>query len=314
MDVGVMALQAWPTQGTSPAAEYQRSLELAQATEDLGFESIWAWDHVYAGDDPRAEAILEPFVLLTSIAAVTHRVRLGHMVMCAGFRNPALTAKMAATLDVASDGRFELGIGAGWKEPEWRAYGYGFPSAADRAAALGEQLEIITAMLDRGAATFHGRFVSAEDAVTVPRGIQRPRIPVIVGGNGRRVARRLAARFADELNIVHVAPDMMPEEIAITREACAAASRDPASLRLSVYPPEAEIQQRGPARTELLEAYARLGVVRLVADLGLQEGGLDALRWFAADCRATRHVTLAPSPAPAAVSSRKVRSFGPRLA
>ncbi len=293
MHVGVMALQTWAVESRTPGEAYRLSIELARAAEDLGFESVWAWDHVYAGDDPRTTAILEPFILLTSIAAATHRVRLGHMVLCAGFRNPALTAKMAGTLDVASGGRFELGIGAGWKESEWRAYGYGFPSAADRTAALGEQVEIMAGMLGAGVVTLDGRFEHAEDAVTVPKGVQEPRIPIVVGGNGRRTTRRVAACHADELNLVYVAPDKMPEELEVTRHVCAAVGRDPASLRISVYPWDAEVQQQGRARVELLEAYARLGITRLVANLDLQDGGLPALEALAVDCQATPLVTLA---------------------
>lgn len=284
MDIGVMALQTWDVQSRPPGVAYRQSLDLAIAAEQLGFESVWAWDHVYAGEDPRRTAILEPFILLASIAASTSRVRLGHMVLCAGFRNPALTAKMAATLDVASGGRFELGIGAGWKESEWRAYGYGFPSVADRTAALGEQVEIIAAMLNRGSATLDGRFQQAVDAVTVPRGIQ-PSIPIVVGGNGRRTTRRIAARHADELNLVYVPLESMIEELEITREACRAAGRDPATLRVSVYPREAEIQAAGRPRVELLEAFERLGIARVIANLDLQDGGREALEAFAADCR-----------------------------
>lgn len=291
MDVGVMALQTWAVQSRPAEMAYAQSVDLAKSAEELGFESIWAWDHFYAGDDPRKTAILEPFILLTSIAAATHRVRLGHMVLCAGFRNPALTSKMASTLDVASGGRFELGIGAGWMESEWRAYGYGFPPVGDRTAALGEHVEIIRAMLGPESATVHGRFASAEDAVVVPRGIQQPRIPIIVGGNGKRVIRRIAASHADELNFVFVTPEKLIEELEITRQTCADVGRDPASLRISVYAIDADIQRPGQARVDLLEAYARLGVSRLVANLDLDQGGLPALEALAADCRAASLVT-----------------------
>jgi probable F420-dependent oxidoreductase len=292
MHVGVMALQTWSVGSRSPGEAYAKSLELAIAAERLGFESVWAWDHVLAGDDPRETAILEPFILLTSIAACTSRVRIGHMVLCAGFRNPALTAKMAATLDVASGGRLEVGIGAGWKESEWRSYGYGFPSVADRTAALGEQVEIIAGMLRDGSATFAGRFARADDAITVPKGIQAS-IPIVIGGNGRRTTRRIAARRADELNLVYVPLEKMEEELEITRETCRAAGRDPETLRVSIYPLEADIQVVGRPRVDLLEAYGRLGITRVVANLDLQDGGSEALQAFATDCLAAPSVTLA---------------------
>lgn len=292
MDVGVVALMTWPVESRTSGDGYRQSIELAQAAEDLGFESVWAIDHVHHWDDPQTNDMLEPFILLTSIAAATRRVRIGTMVLCGGFRNPALTAKMAGQLDVASNGRFELGLGSGWMESEWRAYGYGFPSAADRIGALGEQVEIICGMLGNGPMTFHGRFESVDGALAVPRGVQEPRIPIIVGGNGRRVARRIAARFADELNFVFIPPEKVPEELEITRRACEDVGRDPDSLRISVYALDADMRKRGRERIELLEAYARLGITRFVGNLHLADGGLPDLESFAADCRATSAVTF----------------------
>ena len=116
----------------------------------------------------------------------TERVRLGHMVVCTGFRNPALTAKLASTIDVISGGRFELGIGAGWKEDEWLAYGYGFPPIGERLGAFGDHLEVITRMLAPGRATYEGKYAHVRDAINVPKGLQQPRIPIIVGGNGEQ--------------------------------------------------------------------------------------------------------------------------------
>jgi alkanesulfonate monooxygenase SsuD/methylene tetrahydromethanopterin reductase-like flavin-dependent oxidoreductase (luciferase family) len=293
MQVGVVALMTWPVQSRSPREGYCQSIELAQMAEQLGFESVWAIDHVHHWDDPQTNDMLEPFILLTSIAAATQRVRIGTMVLSGGFRNPALTAKMAGVLDVASNGRFELGIGSGWMESEWRAYGYGFPSASDRIGALGDQVEIICGMLGTGPTTFHGRFASVDGAVAVPRGLQEPRIPIVVGGNGRNVARRIAARYADELNLVFLAPEKIPEELEITRRVCEEVGRDPDSLRVSVYALDADMQRTGRERIEILEAYARLGITRFVGNLHLQNGGLADLESFAADCRATSSVTLA---------------------
>jgi len=234
---------------------------------------------------------MEPLILLTSIAAATRRVRIGTMVLCCGFRNPALIAKMAGMLDVASNGRFELGLGSGWMESEWRAYGYGFPSAADRIAALSDDVEIICGMLRNGPTTFRGRFSSVAGAVAMPRGMQEPAIPIIVGGNGRRVARRIAVRFADELNFVFIPPEKMPEELEITRRMCEEVGRDPDSLRISVYGLDADMRRHGRERIEIMEAYAHLGIKRFVGNLHLH--GLADLEAFAADCRATSAVTLA---------------------
>ena len=121
---------------------------------------------------PTDEITFESFSMLSALAMATRRVRLGHMVVCTGFRNPGLTAKLASTIDVISGGRFELGIGAGWKEDEWLAYGYGFPSTGERLAQFADHLEVITRMLGPGHATYEGERAQVKDAINVPKGIQ----------------------------------------------------------------------------------------------------------------------------------------------
>jgi alkanesulfonate monooxygenase SsuD/methylene tetrahydromethanopterin reductase-like flavin-dependent oxidoreductase (luciferase family) len=150
------------------------------------------------------------------------------MVVCTGFRNPALTAKLSSTIDVISGGRFELGIGAGWKEEEWRAYGYGFPTLGERMAALGDHLEVIRAMFGPGRASYEGRFAHVRRAINVPKGLQEPRIPIIVGGNGERVIAGYAIRYADELNWVFLSPDEGAERL-VSSGGCEAEGRDPAT-------------------------------------------------------------------------------------
>ena len=209
MDVGVMVPQGWKGEydGWNAVDAWANAVALARQAEALGFESVWVFDHFTTVPDPTDEITFESFTMLGALASATSRLRLGHMVICTGFRNPALTAKMASTLDVISGGRFELGIGAGWKEDEWVAYGYGFPSLRERLAALADHLEIIRRMLEPGRASYEGRYARVDGAINVPKGVQQPRIPIIVGGNGQNVTFRLAARFADELNLVFLGPD-----------------------------------------------------------------------------------------------------------
>src|SRR6187551_196967 len=205
--VGLMAPQGWKGEydDWQPASAWARTVELAGQAEGLGFESLWVFDHFHTVPEPTDEITFESFSVLSALAMATQRVRLGHMVVCTGFRNPALTAKLSSTIDVISGGRFELGIGAGWKEEEWRAYGYGFPSLADRMTAFGEHLEIITAMFGPGRATVDGRSASVRGAINVPKG-EQAHIPIIVGGNGRQRTAGYAIRFADELNYVFLSP------------------------------------------------------------------------------------------------------------
>ena len=176
--------------GLDARRAWDRTVDVARTAEALGFESVWVYDH-FQVDPPLIEApIFEPFVELSALAMATSRVRLGHLVMAAAYRNAALTAKMISTLDVVSGGRAELGIGAGWKEDEWLAYGYGFPDTAERLAILADHLEIISRMLAPGRATWDGRHASVHDAIHEPKGLQDPRLPILIGGNGPKVTWR----------------------------------------------------------------------------------------------------------------------------
>jgi alkanesulfonate monooxygenase SsuD/methylene tetrahydromethanopterin reductase-like flavin-dependent oxidoreductase (luciferase family) len=198
MRIGAIVPQGWVGEydGWDPLDAWRRTTEVARQAERLGFESIWIFDHFQAAPRPTDEITFESFTSLSALAALTERVRLGHMVICAAYRNPALAAKMISTLDSISGGRMELGIGAGWKRDEWLAYGYGFPETKERLARLGDDLEVITRMLEGDKhqhATYEGRYAQVRDAVNVPKPIQRPRVPIMVGGNGPNVTWRLAA-------------------------------------------------------------------------------------------------------------------------
>jgi F420-dependent oxidoreductase-like protein len=288
MQVGLMAPQGWKGEydGWPPRDAWTRTVELAKQTEDLGFESLWVFDHFHTVPDPTDEITFEGFSVLTALAMATSRVRLGHMVVCTGFRNPALTAKLSSTLDVISGGRFELGIGAGWKEEEWIAYGYGFPSLADRMSALGDHLEIITRMLEPGRSTYEGRFAYVRGAINEPRGLQEPRIPIIVGGNGRRRTAGYAIRFADELNFVFIEPDDVAARMRDVRERCEAEGRDPATMRFSLYERDEQMRDPGQRRIDRLARIEGMGLDRLVAFPTRWSPTPEAQAAFAEDCRA----------------------------
>jgi alkanesulfonate monooxygenase SsuD/methylene tetrahydromethanopterin reductase-like flavin-dependent oxidoreductase (luciferase family) len=206
---------------------------------------------------------------------------------------------MSSTLDVISGGRFELGIGAGWKEDEWVAYGYGFPDTPTRLAIFADHLEVITRMLGPGRATYLGEHASVQGAINVPKGLQSPRIPIIVGGNGRRVTFRLAARFADELNLVFLDPMATAEAMAVARERCEEIGRDPATLRLSLYAPDRLFAAAGQERVDTLARYADVGLDRIIAFLGRRAADPEAQAAFAEDVRAAG--LPAPASEPAAV-------------
>ncbi len=302
MHVGLMVPQGWKGEydGWDPRAAWARSIECAVDAERLGFESLWVFDHFTTVPEPTDEITFESFTMLGGMAQATQRARIGHMVVCTAFRNPALTAKMSSTLDVMSGGRFELGIGAGWKEDEWVAYGYDFPDIPKRLAILADHLEVITRMFAPGHATFHGEHASVQGAINVPKGLQVPRIPIIVGGNGRKVTFRLAARFADELNLVFLDPAAVADALPVARQRCEEIGRDPGSLRVSIYAPDHLFAAAGQQRVDLIGAYAALGLDRLVAFLGRRSPELDAQAAFAEDVRAAG-VVLAEAAEPVGV-------------
>jgi F420-dependent oxidoreductase-like protein len=301
--VGIVLPQGWTGEyaGWDAGEAWARTLELARRAEMLGFESAWLYDHVHTTPEPRDEITFEAFTSLAAIAASTSRIRLGQIVTCNGFRNPALVAKMASTMDVLSGGRMELGIGAGWKREEWLAYGYEFPSTRRRLAMLEDSLAVITAMFGPGRATAGGDYAHVDGAINLPKPLQRPRLPIVVGGNGRDVTWRLAARYADELNVDAMPPDEIAEARADLAERCREVGRDPGSLPVSAHI-WWEHLDAAPSRAGLLEEYRRAGVSRvmtLVRRAVIDPAELDA---FAADARAAG-ASLVPASAPPPDSS-----------
>jgi F420-dependent oxidoreductase-like protein len=291
MKLGVIIPQGWTGDydGWDPATAWARSVALARQADDLGFESIWVFDHFHTVPRPTDEITFESFTMLSALAAHTRRVRLGHVVICTGFRNPALTAKMISTMDTISGGRMDLGIGAGWKRDEWDAYGYGFPETRERLARLGDDLEVIARMMagDRHEhATFEGTYSRVVDARNVPKPVQQPRVPIMVGGNGPNVTWRLAARLADELNLDGMTPDEVAAALPTIKARCEEAGRDPASLSLSVHMWGEQIADPGQARVDRLGGLAALGVARAMGLVRSSPADDEALPRFVEDARA----------------------------
>ena len=290
MKLGVIVPQGWTGEydGWDPLDAWRRTVEIAQQADRLGFESIWLFDHFHTVPRPTDEITFESFTSLSALAALTERIRIGHLVICTAFRNPALTAKMISTMDSISSGRMELGIGAGWKRDEWLAYGYGFPETKERLARLRDDLGVITAMLagDRHAhATHEGEYSSVRDARNVPKPIQQPRVPIMVGGNGPNVTWRLAARYADELNLDGLSPAEVAEALPVIRRRCEEIDRDPATLPVSVHIWSEHFESGGARRVEELGAYRDLGVSRIMGMVKASVDTDEALETLAADVR-----------------------------
>ncbi|HET8570845.1 MAG TPA: TIGR03560 family F420-dependent LLM class oxidoreductase [Candidatus Limnocylindria bacterium] len=290
MKIGIIVPQGWTGEydGWEPLRAWARTVEVAQQAERIGFESIWLFDHFHTTPRPTDEMTFESFTTLSALAMATERVRIGQVVICNGFRNPALTAKMASTLDTISGGRYDLGIGAGWKREEWRAYGYGFPETKERLAMLKDALEVISRMREAGRenrATYEGEHASVAGAINQPKPVGP--MPIMVGGNGPNVTWRLAARYADELNLDGLSPDEVREALPTIRSRCEEIGRDPSTLRLSVHTwwGDDTWSQPGERRVELLQQYAELGVSRVIGLLQASAEGDDALELLAQDAR-----------------------------
>lgn len=288
VELGLIVPQGWTGEyaGWQPRAAWERTLAIARTAEGLGIGSLWVFDHFMTVPEPREELTFESFTVLAGLAASTERPELGHVVMCGAFRNPALVAKMMGTLDVISGGRMITGIGAGWKQDEWLAYGYGFPDTATRLHMLRDQLEVITRLLEPGPATYAGEHASVGGAINVPRGIRRPRIPVMVGGNGPNITWRLAARYADELNLDWLDPDEVRAALPTIHARCEEIGREPTTLRLSVNINRDVIRHAGQRRIELFSGYVEVGVERVMGLLLESVQDDEALPSLVEDARA----------------------------
>jgi F420-dependent oxidoreductase-like protein len=175
-------------------------LDIARAADDGPFESVWVYDHFHTTPLPTQEATHEAWTLLAGIGAATSRVRLGQMCTCMGYRNPAYLAKVAATVDAISGGRTEMGIGAGWYEHEWRAYGYGFPRAGERLGQLDEGVQIMRQLWTTGTASLDGEHYQVDGAICQPLPLQEGGIPLWIAGGGEKKTLRIAARYANYTN------------------------------------------------------------------------------------------------------------------
>ena len=219
---------------------FARVAEQAVRAERLGFDSVWVSDHFFAtmrrygGDDTRYGS-LEPLTTLAALAPLTERVRLGTLVLSAAFRHPAMLAKSATAIDRLSDGRLELGLGAGWFAEEFDAFGYGFDEVGERFGLLEETLSYLAALLDGEPASFEGGRFALREAYNRPPPVQEPRPPILVGGKGGPRMCRIAARHADGWNAAwRWTPESYADRARATRKACEAVGRDPSTFRLSL--------------------------------------------------------------------------------
>jgi alkanesulfonate monooxygenase SsuD/methylene tetrahydromethanopterin reductase-like flavin-dependent oxidoreductase (luciferase family) len=243
MDLGV---QIEPQFGFS----YEAIRDVARAAHRAGFTRLWVSDHLLLSKDAVATDCLEAWTVLAGLARDTEGIRIGPMVSAQSYRNPAVLAKIAAGVDQMSGGRLEFGVGAGWKDVEYQAYGYDFPEAGTRVTQLVETLEICTRLWTQERATYHGKSYRIENAVAAPKPKQTP-LPIWIGGTKPRVMR-IAAKWAHWFNMSNpgtAASERVPLMKAGIAEACKAVGRDPNTLRTSLF----VIAYVAPTRAELDE-------------------------------------------------------------
>jgi F420-dependent oxidoreductase-like protein len=235
---GVFMPQGWKMElsGIEGAeAKWQKAVDVALLAEELGYHSIWVYDHFHNVPRPAHEAVFECWTTMAAISQRTSRIRLGQMVGCNGYREPALLAKITSTIDVISGGRLEWGIGAGWYENEFRGYGYQFPKPKDRIGMLKESVEIVKSMWTNTETSYDGDYYKLVRANCDPKPLQKPNPPIWIGGGGEQLTLRVVAEHADCSNF-----GGKPEEWARKREIlkghCAAVGRDEEEIRKTWSP------------------------------------------------------------------------------
>lgn len=248
---------------------YDEVLHRAQRCEAVGIESVWLYDHLWGPGMPGRPSF-EAWTLATALLARTERLRVGHLVLCNQFRHPLLLAKMAATLDVISGGRLDLGIGSGSIEEEHDRTGLGWGTFAERSERLGESLEILHQAFADGVVDFEGSHYSVSDVQTLPMPVQSPRPPIVVGGAGERFTLPLVARYADVWNVPTYALGELQHKADVLRRLCDEIGRDPATITFSLE----AVLALAPDDVALPEvrslAERRFGT----ASFGLHDGGL----------------------------------------
>jgi F420-dependent oxidoreductase-like protein len=290
-----------------PVEAYEAMTRVAQTSDELGFASVWLNDQFHTFSQPVQEMTFECWATIAALARDTKRVRIGSLITCNGYRNPALLAKMASTVDVLSHGRLNFGIGAGWYEHEYHAYGYAYPDGPERLRHLREAVQVIQAMWTQEEAQFNGTYYQVQGAINQPKGVQQPRIPLLIGGDGEQVTLKLVARYADACNVGDD-PASVKQKLAVLKRHCETVGRDYESIHrttttlclmadsdehaLAQIPAErkARLGERlnialigGPETIrQRLATYEEAGVQELVLRF-LDGTNLDAIRRFASE-------------------------------
>ena len=271
LDFGVFVPQGWKMELASiaePVEKWARAVEIAELAETLGYDSLWVYDHFHNVPVPAHETMFECWTTMAALSQRTSRIKLGQMVSCAPYREPALMAKITSNIDVMSGGRLIWGIGAGWYENEFDGYGYPFLAAADRIRVLRETVEIVTAMWSEPDVDYEGMHYTLKGAQCDPKPVQSPRPRVLIGGGGEQLTLRVVARLADASNFGGK-PDEFAHKTEVLVDHCRAVGRDYDEVQ-KTWSPEALIREdeqeviRGGTRSVWGEPYDAWSAKNLV--------------------------------------------------
>ena len=249
---GVFIPQGWKMELASiddPRAKWAKAVEIAQLAEELGFDSLWVYDHFHNVPVPAHEAMFECWTTIAAISQQTSRIRLGQMVGCAPYRNPGLLAKITSSIDVISGGRLDWGIGAGWYEHEFDGYGYPFLAAKERIAVLRETVEIVKALWTEPDVSYEGKYFTLKGAQCDPKPLQDPHPPILIGGGGEQLTLRVVARHATHSNFGGN-PEEWAHKTEVLKGHCTAVGRDYDEIT-KTWSPEVFIRE---TEAELVEA------------------------------------------------------------
>jgi len=258
MRFGAFAPQGWKTEligVDGAAAKWAKCRETALLAEELGYDSIWVYDHFHNIPTPSHEAVFECWTTMAALAEATSRIRLGQMVSCTSYRPPSLTAKITSSIDVISGGRLDWGVGAGWYDHEYKAYGYEYPSNKVRIGMLREAVEVVKLMWSEADARYDGKYYTIAGAQCDPKPLQQPHPPVWIGGGGEQLTLRVVARLADVSNFGGK-PEEWTHKRAVLQQHCLDVGRDEDEIvkswspELLVREDEAEARALHDARRE----------------------------------------------------------------
>jgi F420-dependent oxidoreductase-like protein len=255
---------AFESEEKKPLASFNRVRDVVLECEQLGYDSVWLDDHLMFGKRP----VLECWTTLSALSAITAKIRLGTMVLCNSFRKPALLAKMAATLDVISNGRLEFGIGAGVQRDEHAAYGIPFPKPRDRIGRMKEAVEIIKKLWTEESASYQGKYYRINEAVCEPKPLQKPHPPITIGGSGEKLTLKVAAEHADRCDWGYVPSlELYKHKLDVLESHCKVIGRNFHQIEKSCWLEGLTLGTPDECRQKIRQ-YANLGVTHFMLFFG----------------------------------------------